>query len=126
MTTFESGNISLNQIEEFVWEIPRSGDMLVPARIFASENLLKQISQDKTLEQLKNTASLPGIQKYAICMPDGHQGYGFPVGGVVATDVNNGCISPGGVGYDINCGVRMIKTNLSYKDLATEIIIKNN
>jgi tRNA-splicing ligase RtcB len=117
MTTFESGNISLNQIEEFIWEIPRSGDMLVPARIFASENLLKQISQDKTLEQLKNTASLPGIQKYAICMPDGHQGYGFPVGGVVATDANNGCISPGGVGYDINCGVRMIKTNLSYKDL---------
>ena len=117
MTIFESGNISLNQIEEFVWEIPRSGDMLVPARIFASENLLKQISQDKTLEQLKNTASLPGIQKYAICMPDGHQGYGFPVGGVVATDVNDGCISPGGVGYDINCGVRMIKTNLSYNDL---------
>jgi tRNA-splicing ligase RtcB len=117
MTTFKSGNISLNQIEEFIWEIPRSGDMLVPARIFASENLLKQISQDKTLEQLKNTASLPGIQKYAICMPDGHQGYGFPVGGVVATDANDGCISPGGVGYDINCGVRMIKTNLSYKDL---------
>ena len=91
--------------------------MLVPARIFASENLLEQISQDKTLEQLKNTASLPGIQKYAICMPDGHQGYGFPVGGVVATDANNGCISPGGVGYDINCGVRMIKTNLTYHDL---------
>ena len=117
MTTFKSGNISLTQIEEFVWEIPRSGDMLVPARIFASETLLEQISQDKTLEQLKNTASLPGIQKYAICMPDGHQGYGFPVGGVVATDANNGCISPGGVGYDINCGVRMIKTNLSYSDL---------
>ncbi|HIJ13039.1 MAG TPA: RtcB family protein, partial [Halobacteriales archaeon] len=117
MTTFKSGNISLTQIEEFVWEIPRSGDMIVPARIFASETLLEQISQDKTLEQLKNTASLPGIQKYAICMPDGHQGYGFPVGGVVATDANNGCISPGGVGYDINCGVRMIKTNLSYSDL---------
>ena len=117
MTTFETENISLNQIGEFMWEIPRSGDMLVPARILASKKLLDQISKDKTLEQLKNTASLPGIQKYALCMPDGHQGYGFPVGGVVATDAHSGCISPGGVGYDINCGVRMITTNLSYKDI---------
>ena len=115
--TYEAGDVTLERVREFVWEIPREGGMRVPARVLASEKLLEEISQDKTLEQIKNAAHLPGIQKYAICMPDGHQGYGFPVGGVGAMDVETGCISPGSVGYDVNCGVRMMKTNLTYADL---------
>ncbi|KYH26631.1 tRNA-splicing ligase RtcB [Halalkalicoccus paucihalophilus] len=117
MTTFDTDGITLEKVRENVWEIPQDGEMRVPARVLASEALLEQISDDKTLQQLKNTAHLPGIRKYALCMPDGHQGYGFPVGGVAALDAEDGCISPGGVGYDINCGVRMMKTNLTYADL---------
>ena len=103
MTTFDAGEYTLEQVREHVWEIPREGDMRVPARVLASEPLLEEISGDKTLEQITNTAHLPGITNYAICMPDGHQGYGFPVGGVGAMDAETGCISPGAVGYDINC-----------------------
>jgi tRNA-splicing ligase RtcB len=117
MTTFDAGQFTLEKIRDCVWEIPKEGDMRVPARILASESLLEEISEDKTLQQLKNTTHLPGIQKYAICMPDGHQGYGFPVGGVAGIDAENGCISPGAVGYDINCGVRMLKTDLTYEDI---------
>ncbi len=115
--TFDADGITLEQVREYVWEIPQEGEMRVPARVLASESLLEEISEDKTLEQLKNTTHLPGITNYAICMPDGHQGYGFPVGGVGAIDAENGCISPGAVGYDINCGVRMMKTNLTYDEL---------
>ena len=117
MTTFEADGITLEQVEEYVWEIPQEGDMRVPARVFASEALLEAISDDKTLQQLTNTTHLPGITSHAICMPDGHQGYGFPVGGVGAMDTQNGCISPGAVGYDVNCGVRMMRTNLTYEDV---------
>ena len=117
MTTFDAGDVTLEKVRDYVWEIPRQGDMRVPARVFASEDLLSEIADDKTLEQLRNATHLPGITKYAICMPDGHQGYGFPVGGVGAMDAENGCISPGAVGYDINCGVRMMTTNLTYDDL---------
>jgi tRNA-splicing ligase RtcB len=117
MTTFDADGIELTQVEDYVWEIEAEGDMRVPARVLASEKLLEEISDDKTLEQIKNVTTLPGIQSPAVCMPDGHQGYGFPVGGVAATDAENGVISPGGVGYDINCGVRMVKTNLTYEDL---------
>ncbi len=117
MTTFDADGITLERVRENVWEIPREGGMRVPARVLASEALLEEISDDKTLQQLKNTAHLPGIEKHALCMPDGHQGYGFPVGGVAALDAEDGCISPGGVGYDINCGVRMMKTNLTYADV---------
>jgi tRNA-splicing ligase RtcB len=91
--------------------------MNVPARVLASESLLEQIGDDKTLQQLVNATQLPGITGHAICMPDGHQGYGFPVGGVGATDTQSGCLSPGAVGYDINCGVRMMRTNLTYDDV---------
>ncbi|MFW5959156.1 MAG: RtcB family protein [Natronomonas sp.] len=115
--TFDAGDVTLHRIREHIWEIPQEGEMRVPARLFASEALLEEISGDLTLQQLKNTTHLPGIQKYAICMPDGHQGYGFPVGGVAGIDAENGCISPGAVGYDINCGVRMVKTNLEYDDV---------
>ncbi|NGM69318.1 RtcB family protein [Natronolimnobius sp. AArcel1] len=115
--TFDADGITLEQVREFVWEVQEEGDMRVPARVLASEALLEEISDDKTLEQITNTTHLPGITNYAICMPDGHQGYGFPVGGVGALDAENGCISPGAVGYDINCGVRMMRTNLTYDDL---------
>ena len=117
MTTYDAGDITLQKIREHVWEIPKEGAMNVPARVLASESLLEEISNDKTLEQLKNTTHLPGIEKYAVCMPDGHQGYGFPVGGVAGIDAENGCISPGAVGYDIDCGVRIIRTNMTYSDV---------
>ncbi|WP_435154587.1 RtcB family protein [Haladaptatus sp. DFWS20] len=117
MDTYNAGDITLERVREYVWEIPKEDGMGTPARVFASEELLEQIADDKTLEQLKNTTHLPGVQKYALCMPDGHQGYGFPVGGVAGIDAENGCISPGAVGYDINCGVRMMRTNLTYEDI---------
>ncbi|WP_158056180.1 RtcB family protein [Halorussus halophilus] len=117
MDTYEAGDVTLQKVREYVWEIPREGGMNTPARVLASERLLDEISEDKTLEQLKNSTHLPGVTKYAICMPDGHQGYGFPVGGVAGIDTEDGCISPGAVGYDINCGVRMMRTNLSYDDV---------
>ncbi|WP_312912225.1 RtcB family protein [Natronosalvus caseinilyticus] len=117
-TTFDADGIVLEQVREHVWELPQEDGMRVPARVLASESLLEEISEDKTLEQLCNATHLPGITNYAICMPDGHQGYGFPVGGVGAMDAEDGCISPGAVGYDINCGVRMMKTNLTYEDVA--------
>jgi len=103
MTTYEADGITLEKVREFVWEIPQEGGMNAPARVLASEALLDEISEDKTLQQLINSTHLPGVQKYAVCMPDGHQGYGFPVGGVAGIDVENGCISPGAIGYDINC-----------------------
>ncbi|MFA9517802.1 RtcB family protein [Halopenitus sp. H-Gu1] len=117
MTTREIDDIRLRKIRDYVWEIPKEGDMNVPARVFASEALLEEISEDDTLTQLRNATHLPGISGHALCMPDGHQGYGFPVGGVGAIDAENGCISPGAIGYDINCGVRMVKTNLTYDDV---------
>ncbi len=102
--TFETdAGIRLEKLRENVWEIPQEGDMRVPARVLASRSLLEEIAEDRTLQQLKNTTHLPGIRKHAVCMPDGHQGYGFPVGGVAGIDAENGCISPGAVGYDINC-----------------------
>ena len=103
MTTREIGDIQLRKIRDCVWEIPQEDGMEVPARVLASESLLEEIAEDKTLEQLRNSTHLPGMVDHAICMPDGHQGYGFPVGGVGAVDAETGCISPGAVGYDINC-----------------------
>jgi len=117
MTTFDAGPVTLERVREFVWEAPQEGGMRVPARVLASEALLEEIQEDKTLQQLRNTTHLPGIRKYAVCMPDGHQGYGFPVGGVAGIDAEDGCISPGAVGYDINCGVRMVRTDLDYDDV---------
>ncbi|MGQ3413326.1 RtcB family protein [Natrinema sp. LN54] len=117
MTTFDANGITLERVREHVWEIPQEGDMRVPARVLASEALLEEIKEDKSLEQITNTTHLPGITNHAICMPDTHQGYGFPVGGVGALDAEDGCISPGAVGYDINCGVRMMRTNLTYDEL---------
>jgi len=109
--------MEIKKISEFVWEIPKQDNMLVPARIFASEKLLEIVKKDKTLEQLKNMACLPGIVKNALAMPDAHQGYGFSIGGVAAFDMKNGIISPGGVGFDINCGVRVLRTPFSFDQI---------
>ncbi len=106
----------LKKIEEYLWEIPKSyrpsapWRMRVPARIYATRTMLEDISEDKSLEQLMNVATLPGIVGWALAMPDVHEGYGFPVGGVAAFDFEKGIISPGGIGYDINCGVRLLLT----------------
>ena len=101
---------ALRRIGDAEWEIPASArqDMRVPARIFADEEILDAIRHDHSLEQLQNVATLPGVVDAALAMPDIHQGYGFPVGGVAATELPDGVISPGGVGYDINCGVRLL------------------
>lgn len=109
--------VELKRISEYEWEIPMSGEMNVPGKIFASEKLLKDIKQDKTLEQVQNVAKLPGIINASIALSDCHQGYGFPIGGVAAFDIEKGVISPGGVGYDINCSVRLLSTNLSYEEI---------
>src|ERR671929_287218 len=97
-------------IDTTTYEIPADArpDMRVPARVFADSELIEAIRTDRSLEQLQNVATLPGIVDAAIAMPDIHQGYGFPVGGLAATEVPDGVVSPGGVGYDINCGVRLL------------------
>jgi len=109
----------LLRIDDTLWELPASqrADMRVPARVFADEVLLEAILADRALEQLQNVATLPGIVDAAIAMPDIHQGYGFPVGGVAATELPDGVVSPGGVGYDINCGVRLLTLPLSVSEL---------
>ena len=106
-------------VSEDVWEIPAETrpDMRVPARVFADRELLDAIRMDQSLEQLQNVATLPGIVEAAMAMPDVHQGYGFPVGGVAATEPPDGVISPGGVGYDINCGVRLLALPLTEGEL---------
>jgi tRNA-splicing ligase RtcB len=107
------------RVNEYLWELPQSfrDDMRVPARLYASEDLFEEALRDRSLQQLVNTATLPGIVKNALAMPDIHQGYGFPIGGVVATELPDGVISPGGVGYDINCGVRLLGTNLEQEEM---------
>ncbi len=111
--------LELRQVDETLWEIPASfrPDMRVPARVFADRELLEAILSDRSLEQLENVATLPGIVEAALAMPDIHQGYGFPVGGVAATETPDGVVSPGGVGYDINCGVRLLVLPHSVEEL---------
>ncbi len=100
----------LKKISDYEWEIPRAfrPDMRVPVRIFATHDLLIHISGDKSLEQAVNAATLPGLVGHVVVMPDMHQGYGFPIGAVAATEFPGGVISPGGIGYDINCGIRLL------------------
>ena len=116
-------NMQVNRIAETIWEIPTTekAGMLVPARIYATEQLFN--AMDETVyDQITNVATLPGITKYAMCMPDGHSGYGFPIGGVAAMDVERGgVISPGGIGFDINCGMRLVVTNLTYEEVKPHI-----
>ena len=107
----------LQQINRYEWEIPKSfrADMRVPVRIFATRQLLEQIKGDKSLEQAVNAATLPGLVDRVVVMPDVHQGYGFPIGGVAATQLPHGIISPGAIGYDINCGVRLLASQIEYE-----------
>jgi tRNA-splicing ligase RtcB len=107
----------LRRISDYVWEIPKRGGMLVPGRIYASEELVASIRDDPCLEQVANVAHLPGIVGYSLAMPDIHWGYGFPIGGVAAVDAEEGAITPGGIGFDINCGVRLAATRLTADDV---------
>jgi tRNA-splicing ligase RtcB len=109
--------MELKKINEYSWEIPKHDDMKVPAILYASDKLLQGVKRDRTLQQAKNVACLRGIQRNAYVMPDAHQGYGFPIGGVAAFDLDEGIISPGGVGYDINCGVRLLRTDFMEEDV---------
>lgn len=106
------------KVSDTIWEIPKAfkSGMRVPGRIYATEKLLRDFDQG-VFEQVTNVATLPGILKYAYCMPDGHWGYGFPIGGVAAMDVDEGVISPGGIGFDVNCGMRLVVTNLTYEEV---------
>lgn len=109
--------MEIRKISDNVWEIPREGEMKVPAVIYASAGLLEAVKRDMTLMQARNVACLPGILRKSYTMPDAHQGYGFPIGGVAAFDLDEGIISPGGVGYDINCGVRLLSSDFTEKDI---------
>ncbi|MBL7168771.1 RtcB family protein [Candidatus Bathyarchaeota archaeon] len=112
-------DIPFKKVDDLIWEVPveYNRHMRVPARVYADEALLNMMRMDDTLVQALNITQLPGIQKYGITLPDGHQGYGFPIGGVAAFDSEEGIITPGGVGYDINCGVRLMRTDLTYKEV---------
>jgi tRNA-splicing ligase RtcB (3'-phosphate/5'-hydroxy nucleic acid ligase) len=107
----------LNQVSEYVWELPATGGMRVPGRVFADRQLMQAVRDDQSLTQIVNVAYLPGILRYSMAMPDIHFGYGFPIGGVAAFSVDEGVISPGGVGYDINCGCRLMATDLEEDDV---------
>ena len=114
------GRDDLVRVDEFTYDVPMSyrSDMRVPARVFVNEKMLDDVTNDRSLWQLVNMTTLPGIKNYAFAMPDVHQGYGFPVGGVAATAIDEGgVISPGGIGYDINCGVRLLASNMTVVDL---------
>ncbi|MGI0051962.1 MAG: RtcB family protein [Nitrososphaeraceae archaeon] len=109
------GNHVIEKLSEFEFKInvDDSKKMNVPVTIYADDNLILKMSEDRTLDQAVNVSTLPGVRKHVVVLPDGHEGYGFPVGGVAATDMEEGVISPGGVGYDINCGVRLLRSNLN-------------
>jgi tRNA-splicing ligase RtcB (3'-phosphate/5'-hydroxy nucleic acid ligase) len=109
------GNHVIEKLSEFEFKInvDDSKKMNVPVTIYADDNLILKMSEDRTLDQAVNVSTLPGVRKHIVVLPDGHEGYGFPVGGVAATDMEEGVISPGGVGYDINCGVRLLRSNLN-------------
>ena len=124
------GNHVIEKLNEFEFKInvDNSKRMNVPVTIYADDNLILKMSEDRTLDQAVNVTTLPGVKKHVVVLPDGHEGYGFPVGGVAATDLEEGIISPGGVGYDINCGVRLLRSNLNVnqvkphlKDLVNEL-----
>jgi len=103
----------IRKLNDYLWELPKTGGMRVPARIYATEEMIAQIVSDKAPQQAANVAHLPGIVTASLAMPDIHWGYGFPIGGVAAFDLDEGVISPGGVGYDINCGVRLMASRLT-------------
>jgi tRNA-splicing ligase RtcB len=113
----------LEKVDEYRWRIPKSykAGMRVDGMIYADEAMFGQIINDQAPEQVANVAFLPGIVGYSLAMPDIHWGYGFAIGGVAATRVSDGVISPGGVGFDINCGVRIMRTNLTREEVSPRI-----
>ena len=115
----KSGNYRIRKISDLIFRIEKdeSKGMKVPVTIYANDSLISKMITDRTLDQAANVATLPGVVKQVVVLPDGHEGYGFPVGGVAATDLDDGVVSPGGVGYDINCGVRLIRTGLTESEL---------
>src|SRR5213595_4158220 len=115
------GQVPIRQINDYVWEIPKQGGMRVPGRVYATRELMADIRKDAALEQVANVAHLPGIVGYSLAMPDIHWGYGFPIGGVAAVDAEEGVISPGGVGFDINCGVRLLATDLLHEQIRGKV-----
>jgi tRNA-splicing ligase RtcB len=111
--------MDVRRLDEFVWEVPTGwvGGMRVPGRVFASESLIRKAVDDNAIEQVANVATLPGIVGASLAMPDIHWGYGFPIGGVAATDVEaGGAVSPGGVGFDIGCGVRLVRSSVTWEE----------
>jgi len=114
-------NVKLRQVDEYRWEIPREGKMRTRGLIFASQKMIAKIQEDQSLQQVANVATLPGIEGASLAMPDIHWGYGFPIGGVAAFNLEEGVVSPGGVGYDINCGVRLLRTNLERPEVEPRI-----
>lgn len=112
--------VELKKINDNIWEIPKQGKMNVPVVIFASEKLLEKMKEDITFEQAQNMATLPGVVKNIIVLSDAHQGYGACIGGVGAFDINEGVISPGFIGYDLNCGIRILSTNLTKKEILSK------
>ena len=113
--------IKLESIDDNRWLLPQTGGMRVPGIIYANEKIYQLLKGDESAKQVANVAHLPGIVNYSLAMPDVHWGYGFPIGGVAAFDLDGGIISPGGVGYDINCGCRLMATNLSLGDIKEKI-----
>jgi tRNA-splicing ligase RtcB len=113
--------MQLRKVTDYLWEVPRQGKMRVPARIYTRQDMLAELLSDNAPEQAANVAQLPGIVTASLAMPDIHWGYGFPIGGVAAFDAEEGVISPGGVGYDINCGVRLMATRLTREEVKPQI-----
>ena len=111
----------IRKLNDYLWEMPKTGGMRVPARIYATEEMIAQIVSDKAPQQAANVAHLPGIVTASLAMPDIHWGYGFPIGGVAAFDLDKGVISPGGVGYDINCGVRLM-ASAAHKRVVSNVV----
>jgi tRNA-splicing ligase RtcB (3'-phosphate/5'-hydroxy nucleic acid ligase) len=119
----KSGNHRVRKISDLIFQVEKneSKGMKVPVTIYANDNLISKMITDRTIDQATNVATLPGVIKHVVVLPDGHEGYGFPVGGVAATDLEEGVVSPGGVGYDINCGVRLIRTGLNEAELRPKL-----
>ncbi len=113
--------MKIEKIDDFRWRIPKEGGMRVEGKIYADKGMLEKVQDGQSPQQVVNVAHLPGIIKYSLAMPDIHWGYGFPIGGVAAFDLKEGIISPGGVGYDINCGVRLVRTELHRRDIEKKL-----
>src|SRR5678809_701006 len=115
----------LKQITPYLYEIPKTGAMRVPGRVYATRELMESQKADEAIQQVRNVAHLPGIVGYSLAMPDIHWGYGFPIGGVAAVDADEGVISPGGVGYDINClsGDTVVLHSLGYHRRIEDIVV---